>query len=323
MKPFKRKPKPRKKSKSGGMLSTVVIGAIFAVGLCILLYPAVSDWWNSMHQSRAIQGYTAAVEDMTEADYDAIFAAAEEYNDRRRAAGAAILKEPLDGYEQALSIDGTDVIGYVDIAKIDVHLPLYHGSEEKSLQIGCGHLEGSSLPIGGESNHAVLTTHRGLPTAKLFSDLDQLEEGDTFTVTILNRVLTYEVDQIRIVLPTQMEELGIVDGMDYCTLMTCTPYGINTHRLLVRGHRIETQNLINLERDATKMNPLIVALAIGLPVLLIVLLILIWRAGRKPPQYTVPQPSAPEDLEPPPDDDSPLDPHEFDEPEEPSDWEEL
>lgn len=329
MKPIKRKSKPprmKTRKKSGGMLSTIIIGLIFAIGLGIMLYPTVSDWWNSMHQSRAIQSYADTVSEMSEQDYDAIFSVAEEYNNRRRAAGAAMLKDPLDGYEQTLTIDGTNVIGYVEIPKINVKLPVYHGTNERELQAGCGHLDGSSLPIGGESNHAVLSTHRGLPTAKLFSDLDQLEEGDTFTITVLNRVLTYEVDQIRIVLPTQMQDMSIVEGMDYCTLMTCTPYGINTHRLLVRGHRIETQNLIHLEQDASKVNPLLVAIAVGLPILLIVLVILIWRTGRKPPAYTVPQASTaseePDESDEPMDD-IPLDPHEFDEPEAPSDWEEL
>lgn len=332
----------RKKTQSKGLkkpsLSTVLIGVIFVVGLGVMLYPTIADWWNSWHQSQMIAGYTEAVETMTQEDYDALFAQADEYNARRLDAGLPILESPLEGYEDTLNIGGTGIMGYVTIDKIDVELPIYHGTGEAVLQVGCGHLEGSSLPVGGESTHAVLSTHRGLPSAKLFTDLDELTEGDTFQVTVLNRVLTYEIDQIRIVLPKELEELDITPGMDYCTLMTCTPYGVNSHRMLLRGHRVETHDLLNLEQDASKINPLIVAIAIGLPLLLIVLTIMIIRAGKKKPDIplaglrdveTILPGTAASEQELP---DTPLsdeelppldEPDEPEEPEEPSDWEEI
>lgn len=188
-----------------------------------------------------------------------------------------------DEYYSVLDVAGNGIIGYVDIPKIDVELPVYHGTSDQILNMAVGHLEGSSLPIGGESRHAVLSAHRGLPSAKLFTDLDKMEVGDTFTITVLNQVLTYEVDQILIVEPAQLESLNIVDGEDYCTLLTCTPYGINTHRLLVRGHRIENeQGSIVIQREAIKIPAYIAAPAIAIPILFILLLVLMFTYRRKP-----------------------------------------
>ena len=238
---MKKEKTTRKGRKKRISLSTIILSAIFLVGLGIILYPTVSDYWNSFHQTRAIDNYNALVEELDDTDYEALFAAAEEYNEQLRRLGA-----PFSEYEQleelyysVLDVAGTGIIGYINIPKISVNLPIYHGTGDAVLNVAVGHLEGSSLPIGGEARHSVLSAHRGLPSAKLFTDLDQLDVADIFTITVLNQVLTYEIDQVLIVEPTQLEALNVSPGKDYCTLLTCTPYGINTHRMLVRGHRIE------------------------------------------------------------------------------------
>lgn len=233
--------KKRKNSKANTLL-TIILVLVFLVGLSLLLYPTVSDYWNSLHQSRAITGYTEQVAGLDSDTYDRLWAEAEAYNETLLDKEDRFLMsdEELEEYEQLLSVSGSDVIGYIEIDKIDCYLPIYHGTSESVLQVGVGHLEGSSLPVGGESTHCVVSGHRGLPSARLFTDLDRLEEGDTFRLYVLDEILTYEVDQIRVVEPTDVEELAIEEGKDYCTLVTCTPYGINTHRLLVRGHRVET-----------------------------------------------------------------------------------
>ncbi len=258
--------------------STIVLIVVFFVGLSVLLYPTVSDLVNQRNQTRAVAGYREMTESMTETDYDAYFAAAEDYN-RRLAEAESPLEDSSEqtedeDYEQTLDISGTGIMGYVTIDKIGVQLPIYHGVSDQVLAIAAGHLPGSSLPVGGESTHAVISAHRGLPSAKLFTNLDQLQEGDTFTVTVLNRVLTYEVDQISIVLPENTENLAITKGQDYCTLLTCTPYGINTHRLLVRGHRIETQDTphINVTAEAYQIEPIVIVPFIAAPLLLLLLL---------------------------------------------------
>ncbi len=258
--------------------STIALIVVFFVGLSVLLYPTVSDLVNQRNQTRAVAGYREMTESMTETDYDAYFAAAEAYN-RRLAEAESPLEDSSEqtedeDYEQTLDISGTGIMGYVTIDKIGVQLPIYHGVSDQVLAIAAGHLPGSSLPVGGESTHAVISAHRGLPSAKLFTNLDQLQEGDTFTVTVLNRVLTYEVDQISIVLPENTENLAITKGQDYCTLLTCTPYGINTHRLLVRGHRIETQDTphINVTAEAYQIEPIVIVPFIAAPLLLLLLL---------------------------------------------------
>ncbi len=256
--------------------STIVLIVVFFVGLSVLLYPTVSDLVNQRNQTRAVAGYREMTESMTETDYDAYFAAAEAYN-RRLAEAESPLEdssEQTEDYEQTLDISGTGIMGYVTIDKIGVQLPIYHGVSDQVLAIAAGHLPGSSLPVGGESTHAVISAHRGLPSAKLFTNLDQLQEGDTFTVTVLNRVLTYEVDKISIVLPENTENLAITKGQDYCTLLTCTPYGINTHRLLVRGHRIETQDTphINVTAEAYQIEPIVIVPFIAAPLLFLLLL---------------------------------------------------
>ena len=253
-------------------LSTIILILIFLVGLSVMLYPSVSDAVNRKHQSRAVAGYAEEVEQLSDADYQTYFDAADAYNRQLNTTPNAFYKPDLvSGYAQTLDISGTGIMGYITIPKISVELPIYHGTDEGVLQVAAGHLEGSSLPVGGAGTHAVISAHRGLPSAKLFTNLDELEVGDRFTITVLNRVLTYEVDQISIVLPTEIDQLLPTEGMDYVTLMTCTPYGINTHRLLVRGKRVETtesQKHIRVAADAFHIEPIIVAPILAIPMLL-------------------------------------------------------
>lgn len=253
-------------------LSTIILILIFLVGLSVMLYPSVSDAINRKHQSRAVAGYAEEVEQLSDADYQTYFDAADAYNRQLNTTPNAFYKPDLvSGYAQTLDISGTGIMGYITIPKISVELPIYHGTDEGVLQVAAGHLEGSSLPVGGAGTHAVISAHRGLPSAKLFTNLDELEVGDRFTITVLNRVLTYEVDQISIVLPTEIDQLLPTEGMDYVTLMTCTPYGINTHRLLVRGKRVETmesQKHIRVAADAFRIEPIIVAPILAIPMLL-------------------------------------------------------
>ena len=253
-------------------LSTIILILIFLVGLSVMLYPSVSDAVNRKHQSRAVAGYAEEVEQLSDADYQNYFDAADAYNRQLNTTPNAFYKPDLvSGYAQTLDISGTGIMGYITIPKISVELPIYHGTDEGVLQVAAGHLEGSSLPVGGAGTHAVISAHRGLPSAKLFTNLDELEVGDRFTITVLNRVLTYEVDQISIVLPTEIDQLLPTEGMDYVTLMTCTPYGINTHRLLVRGKRVETtesQKHIRVAADAFRIEPIIVAPILAIPMLL-------------------------------------------------------
>ena len=253
-------------------LSTIILILIFLVGLSVMLYPSVSDAVNRKHQSRAVASYAEEVEQLSDADYQTYFDAADAYNRQLNTTPNAFYKPDLvSGYAQTLDISGTGIIGYITIPKISVELPIYHGTDEGVLQVAAGHLEGSSLPVGGAGTHAVISAHRGLPSAKLFTNLDELEVGDRFTITVLNRVLTYEVDQISIVLPTEIDQLLPTEGMDYVTLMTCTPYGINTHRLLVRGKRVETtesQKHIRVAADAFRIEPIIVAPILAIPMLL-------------------------------------------------------
>ena len=253
-------------------LSTIILILIFLVGLSVMLYPSVSDAVNRKHQSRAVAGYAEEVEQLSDADYQTYFDAADAYNRQLNTTPNAFYKPDLvSGYAQTLDISGTGIMGYITIPKISVELPIYHGTDEGVLQVAAGHLEGSSLPVGGAGTHAVISAHRGLPSAKLFTNLDELEVGDRFTITVLNRVLTYEVDQISIVLPTEIDQLLPTEGMDYVTLMTCTPYGINTHRLLVRGKRVETtesQKHIRVAADTFRIEPIIVAPILAIPMLL-------------------------------------------------------
>ena len=259
--------------------SNIILILIFLVGLSVMLYPTVSDYVNQKNQSRAVASYSEEVENLSDVDYQAYFDAADDYNRRLAETPDAFYRpEEVSGYTDTLDVSGTGIMGYITISKIGVELPVYHGTSDGVLQVAAGHLEGSSLPVGGASTHAVISAHRGLPSAKLFTNLDELEVGDTFTITVLDRVLTYEVDQISIVLPTETDLLQPVEGKDYVTLMTCTPYGINTHRLLVRGKRIENaenQKHIRVTADALRIEPIIVAPALAVPMLLVLLVVML------------------------------------------------
>lgn len=259
-------------------LSTLILILVFLVGLGILLYPSVSNWWNSRVQSRAIVNYDAVVSNMSREDYDAEFEKADAYNQALSKLSSPLMNyDQIEGYEDILNVSGTGIMGYIEIPRINVKLPIYHGTSDAVLNVAVGHLEGTSLPVGGESTHCVLSAHRGLPSAKLFTNLDKLVDGDTFTITVLDRVLTYEVDQIRIVEPQEVNELDVVSGEDYLTLLTCTPYGINTHRLLVRGHRIDTEEekRIIISNEAFELDSTMLAPVVAAPLLLILLIILL------------------------------------------------
>ena len=252
--------------------STIILILIFIAGLAVMAYPTVSDYWNSFHSSRAIMSYTEAVSAISEEEYDRLYAEAEAYNRKilERGNPFAVSDEEKKEYESLLNIGGNGIMGYIEIPEIKVSLPIYHGTEESVLQVAVGHLEWSSLPVGGASTHCVMSGHRGLPSAKLFTDLDRIVEGDRFLLYILDEVLTYEVDQILIVLPEDVSALQISRDMDYCTLVTCTPYGINTHRILVRGHRVETEleNTVRVTADAIQIEPLLVAPVVAIPLMI-------------------------------------------------------
>ena len=248
----------------------------FLVGVCVLLYPSFSNYWNTKTQSRAIVDYEAVLQYLEPEDYSSIFQAAYDYNDALYRTEFPLRDyENVPGYYDALKLEGTSIIGYVKIDKIGVELPVYHGTSNEVLNRGVGHLEGSSLPVGGESTHSVMSAHRGLPSAKLFTDLDRVEIGDTFQIIILDQLLTYQVDQIKIITPTEYKDLLIEEGMDYCTLVTCTPYGVNSHRLLVRGHRVENAEeakIVRVTADAVQIEPIIVAPVVASPLLLVLLI---------------------------------------------------
>lgn len=254
-------------------LVTILLVLVLFVGVALVAYPTFSDWWNSNIASHAVVNYESALAELAPEDYTALFDAAEDYNARLHALDNPLVQyEEIEGYSEQLSIDGGSLMGYIEIEKINVLLPIKHGTASDVLANNVGHMEGSSLPIGGESTHTVLSAHRGLPSARLFTDLDKMEVGDIFTVTVLDRTLTYQVDQIIITDPYDMELLSIVDGEDYCTLLTCTPYGINTHRMLVRGTRIENiaqASKVHITAELQRIDPLIVALFIGVPLILL------------------------------------------------------
>ena len=266
-------------------ITTILLILVLVVGLSLILYPTVADWWNSFHQTRAIADYDAILAEMKEEDYTHLFEAAREYNEQLRQLKFPLMYyDEVPGYDDLLNVTGTGIMGYIDIPSIQVELPLYHGTSEGVLQIAVGHVEGSSLPTGGENTHCVISAHRGLPSARLFTDLDKLRVGDIFTLTVVDQLLTYEVDQILTVLPHEVEPLYVQEGEDFCTLVTCTPYGINTHRLLVRGTRIENEEIVAVKRvtaDAVQIQPILVAPMVAAPILLILLIFLILPKPRK------------------------------------------
>ena len=266
-------------------LTTILLVLAFFAGLSLLLYPTVSDYWNSLHASQAVADYAENVRNLEAEKYEQVLQDARNYNQMLpyKHTTFALSEEDKGAYDTLLDISGTGVMGYIEIPTINISLPVYHGTEDAVLQIAVGHLEWSSLPVGGEDTHCVLSGHRGLPSAKLFTNLDKLVVGDKFVMRVLDEVLTYEVDQILIVEPTDVSTLIIEAGKDLCTLVTCTPYGINSHRLLVRGHRIENQEeaqAIRVTSDAVQIEPLIVAPAVALPMLLVLLMILLVSGGK-------------------------------------------
>ena len=261
--------------------TTIILIVLCIIGLSLLLYPTVSDYWNSKHATQAIVSYVEALEKIDDADYRAIWQSAVDYNKAllERRNQFDLTPELKERYLQELNVTENGLMGYVEIGKLDVSLPIYHGTDNTVLQRAIGHIEWSSLPIGGESTHSVISGHRGLPSAKLFTDLDKLREGDQFTLTILGEVLTYEVDQIRTVEPADTATLLVTEGEDYCTLVTCTPYGVNTHRLLVRGHRIETavEHNVYVVSEAVVVDPLIVSPIVAFPFLFALLMIVLFK----------------------------------------------
>lgn len=272
--------------KKSSNFTTILLVLILLAGLSLLLYPSVSDYWNSLHQSRTIATYAEEVANLDTDEYLELWDAAAEFNASitKRDNIFLLTKSERDHYEELLNLSGNGIMGYIEIPSIDCTLPIYHGTDEGVLQIAVGHLDWTSLPIGGESTHCVLSGHRGLPSAKLFTNLDKLVVGDVFMLRILDEVLTYEVDQILIVEPNDMDALQMVPGQDLCTLVTCTPYGINSHRLLVRGHRIDNipeAKIVHVTADATQIEPMIVAPIVAIPMLLMLLLFLLLPKTKK------------------------------------------
>ena len=269
-------------------ISTIFIILIFLVGLGFISYPTVSNLWNQAHQSRAIATYSKQVEKLDDSENKKMLKAARKYNKSllKKSDHWKLSKKDKKKYESLLDVSGTGIMGYIEVPKIDCSLPIYHGTDEGALQIAIGHLEGSSLPVGGKSTHCVLSGHRGLPSARLFTDLDQMEEGDIFILNILGRKLAYEVDQIKVVLPEEMLDLEIEEGKDLCTLVTCTPYGINTHRLLVRGHRTEyVEKKVAEEKKEVQTKKtdirLMIAGGAGVLILLIIIIVIVIKRRRK------------------------------------------
>lgn len=264
-------------------LSTIAIILVLVAGLSLLLYPTISDYINSLHQSRAIANYVEAVNNLDDDTYKKIWNNAVEYNKKllKKNNRYKMTDEEKADYEAQLNISGAGVMGYVDIPSIKCTLPIYHGTDESVLQTAVGHIDISSLPVGGKSTHCVISGHRGLPSARLFTDLDKMTEGDLFMLRVLDETLTYEVDQIRIVLPDEISSLEITEGKDYCTLVTCTPYGVNTHRLLVRGHRVKNRELskkAQITADAMQIEPLLVASIIAILILTILMIALMIKS---------------------------------------------
>ena len=262
----------------------IILAAMLVMGIFLLSYPSVANYWNEMHQANYIMSYTETVSSMSTEDYAKILERAREYNKRLAESGfpAGLPESERANYESQLAVDDSGIMGYVNIPKFHIKCPIYHGMDEEVLQTAIGHIEYTSLPVGGESTHTQISGHRGLPSARLFTDLDKIREGDTWTLTILNETLTYECDQIRIVEPTDLTELQLVPGEDLCTLITCTPYGINSHRLLIMGHRVPNANgPADLTADAVQIEPKFVALFMMVPILIILFIVVMIRTRRK------------------------------------------
>lgn len=273
------------KKKLKRIIPNIIFSIIFLVGLAIFLYPSVSNYVNSKHQSRVISTYQEMINEITPEDYSKFWDEAKRYNEelKDKPLNFTLSEEELDRYNSIMNPTGTGIIGYIEIENIGVNLPIYHGTEETVLQVGIGHLEGTSFPTGTESTHTVLSGHRGLPSSKLFSDLDQMIVGDTFLLHILDETFAYQIDKINIVLPEETSDLAIVNGEDYVTLVTCTPYGVNTHRLLVRARRVDysEETKLIVPADATRYGNLVVAPFIGAPLILIAFIVYLFATSKR------------------------------------------
>lgn len=262
-----KKTKGKKGKKKGSKLTSFVLALILATGVGIMAYPTVSEWWNEKHATRAIASYVEQVEQIEDDTRKEMLEKARQYNASLQSGTHFNLsEEEYAEYESILDISGTGIMGYIQIPSIHVNLPIYHGTGEEVLQIAAGHIAGSSFPIGGQGTHAVISGHRGLPSAKLFTDLDKLVEGDVFMVSVLEQVITYQIDQIHIVLPEEVADLAIETDKDYMTLVTCTPYGVNTHRMLIRGHRIDNLKGVGnytITSDARRISKIKVCLCLA------------------------------------------------------------
>ncbi|MDY5497910.1 MAG: class C sortase, partial [Anaerobutyricum sp.] len=260
-------------------ITTIILTLILLTGLGLMLYPSFSNWWNKRHQTQVVESYKEAVDNTDKEKLKEIWNNAVEYNKKVAEKGfhLTIPESEQKEYESELNLNGDGIMGYISIPTIKCELPIYHGTDEAVLQIAIGHLEGSSLPVGGENVHTVVSGHRGLPSSKLFTDLDKLSEGDIFIFHILDQTLTYQVDQIRIIIPEDFSELQIEEGKDYCTLVTCTPYGINTHRLLVRGHRVPNDTPNGVENEAVQLDTKLIAGAFCGPLLIFLLIMMIGK----------------------------------------------
>ena len=256
-------------------ITTAIVVLALIIGVGLIAYPTISDWWNNLHQSRAISSYIEAVNELSPEEYERIWNDAVEYNESLlgQVQTFYLEGEELEYYESQLNIEDNGIMGYLEIPTINVMLPIYHGLDEGILQVAIGHMEDTSLPVGGESTHCVVSGHRGLPSARLLTDIDKMREGDLFMFHTLNEVLTYEVDQIRIVEPEDTKDIQIIPGKDLATLVTCTPYGINSHRMLIRGHRVPTVAADRVVSEAEQVSPFIVAATVGIPIMFIVLIV--------------------------------------------------
>lgn len=266
--------------------STFLLILMLILGVALLLYPTVSDYWNSKTQSKAVARYEETIQEIDEDQFKEMWNAAKAYNKKLQEipVGLGLPEEMKEQYDKTLAVSDSGIIGTIEIPAISVSLPIYHGTSEDVLQVAVGHIDWTSLPTGGVGTHCAISGHRGLPSAKLFTNVDQLKEGDIFMLRVLDEILTYEVDQILIVEPQELEPLGIQEGKDFCTLVTCTPYGVNTHRLLIRGHRIENveeAKTVRIISDAIRVEPFLVAPVLAVPILVIFISILLLPKRKK------------------------------------------
>lgn len=266
----------------------IILFSTFLIGICILSYPLISQYWNSKVQSNVVENYKKNIEKIEQDDYTLIFEEANEYNSKLATLDYPFIEyKKILNYNKILNINNDGMIGYIKIDKLKLELPIYHGTSPSILSIAVGHLEGTTLPIGGKNTHSVLAAHRGLPSKELFTNITKLELGDTFTITVLNKTLTYKVDNITVVEPNDTTKLQIEEDKDYVTLLTCTPYGLNFHRLLVRGTRIdiiEEKNII-ITKEASQIDKRLVGVIISLPILLILTVYIILKPQKKEINY--------------------------------------